>query len=181
MDHTLIIGLGNPDPALEDTYHNAGALAVQWIAEHADVDGPGMSAPKFRAYKDIFSYVKIGKNTFVRPLVFMNESGRAVKEAMRVFEAKAENIAVIHDDSDISIGEVKYSIGGRSAGHKGIQSIIDHLKTEDFLRIRIGIRELNEVSRKKAKDFVLSPISIKNHETLEGVFATIARKIEEER
>ena len=173
MDHTLIIGLGNPDPALEDTYHNAGALAVKWIAEHADMDGPGMSAPKFRAYKNSFSYIKIGKYTFIRPLVYMNESGRAVKEALRVFEAKAGDIAIIHDDSDISIGEVKYSTGGRSAGHKGIQSIIDHLKTEDFFRIRIGIRKKNEVNRKKAEDFVLSPISIQDRETLETAFASI--------
>jgi PTH1 family peptidyl-tRNA hydrolase len=174
MDQTLIIGLGNPDPALEETYHNAGALAVRWIVNHADVDGPGMSAPKFRAYKDIFSYVKIGKYIFIRPLVFMNESGRAVKEAMRVFEAGAGDIAIIHDDSDLLIGEVKYSTGGRSAGHKGIQSIIDHLKTDNFLRIRIGIREKNEVNRKKAEDFVLSPISTKDREILETAFATIA-------
>ncbi len=174
MDQTLIIGLGNPDPALETTYHNAGALAVQWIVNHADVDGPGMSAPKFRAYKDSFSYVKIEKNIFIRPLVFMNESGRAVKEAMRVFEANVGDIAIIHDDSDISIGEVKYSTRGRSAGHKGIQSIIDHLKTEDFLRIRIGIREKNEVNRKKAEEFVLSPISIKDQKILETAFAKIA-------
>ena len=59
MDHTLIIGLGNPDPALENTYHNVGALAVAWLAEHADADGPGMPAPTFRAHKDSFEYAKI--------------------------------------------------------------------------------------------------------------------------
>jgi peptidyl-tRNA hydrolase len=77
MDQTLIIGLGNPDPALVDTYHNVGALAMQWIAEHAVGNGGGASADsgttasalKFRAYKDSFAYAKTGKYIFIRPLV----------------------------------------------------------------------------------------------------------------
>ncbi len=171
MDKTLIIGLGNPDPALEETYHNAGALAVQWIAEHAP---DGTPAPKFRAYHGLFAYAKVGDQIFIRPLVFMNESGRAVKEAMRVFDAKTKDIAVIHDDSDLAIGELKYSSGGSSAGHKGIQSIIDHLKTDDFFRVRIGIREKNESHRKKAGEFVLSPITASDRALLEEVFAAIS-------
>jgi PTH1 family peptidyl-tRNA hydrolase len=171
MDHTLIIGLGNPDPALEETYHNAGALAVKWIAEHAEDGG---AAPKFRAHKGTFSYARIGNDIFIRPLVFMNESGRAVKEAMRTFDATAENIVVIHDDSDIAIGDFKRATGGGSAGHNGIRSIVDHLHTEDFTRIRIGIREKDEVRRKKAGDFVLSPISTADKKTFEEVFRKIS-------
>ena len=154
MDHTLIIGLGNPDPTLEETYHNVGALAVQWLAEHASEN---TSAPKFRAYKNSFTYTKSGTRIFIRPLVFMNESGRAVKEAMHAFDAGADNIIVIHDDSDLTVGDFKRAASGRSAGHKGIQSIIDHLGTDAFTRIRIGIREKDETHRKKAGDFVLSP------------------------
>ena len=169
----LIIGLGNPDPTLESTYHNVGALAVQWIAEHA-LDGElETSAPKFREHKGSFTYAKIGNRVFIRPLVFMNESGRSVKDAMHVFGADAKEIIVIHDDSDIPVGEFKHTTGGRSAGHKGIQSIIDHLHTEDFARIRIGIREKDEVHRKKAGDFVLSPISSIDRETFEEVFKKI--------
>jgi len=169
MDHTLIIGLGNPDPTLENTYHNVGTLAVQWIAEHS-ANG---DTPKFRTHKDSFKYIKTATYTLIRPLVFMNESGRSVKDAMHVFGADAKEIIVIHDDSDIPVGEFKHTTGGRSAGHKGIQSIIDHLHTEDFARIRIGIREKDEVHRKKAGDFVLSPISSIDRETFEEVFKKI--------
>jgi PTH1 family peptidyl-tRNA hydrolase len=173
MDQTLIIGLGNPDPALEGTYHNVGALAVQWIAEHA-ADGKSDVPPKFRTHRNIFSYAKIGNDIFIRPLVFMNESGRAVHEAMRAFGAGAEDIIVIHDDSDIAIGDFKRATGGGSAGHNGIRSVIDHLHTEDFARIRIGIRAPNEVRRKKAGDFVLSPIIATDKKVFESVFEKIA-------
>lgn len=172
----LIIGLGNPDPVLEETYHNAGALAVQRIAERATNGDGGVddgTALRFRAYKDSFAYIKINSAIFMRPLVFMNESGRAVHDAMRAFEVPAKNIIVIHDDSDIPAGEFKRANGGGSAGHKGIQSIIDHLHTEDFARIRIGIREKDEAHRKKAGDFVLSPISASDRKTFEGVFERI--------
>jgi PTH1 family peptidyl-tRNA hydrolase len=181
METTLIIGLGNPDPALETTYHNVGALAVQWIAEHAAKNGNSATANsnaaapalKFRTHKDSFSYAKLDNNIFIRPLTYMNESGRAVKDAMRVFGASAENIIIIHDDSDIPVGEFKRVTGGGSAGHNGIKSIIDHLHTEDFSRIRIGIRAANEVHRKKAGDFVLSPISTANKKSFDAVFRKI--------
>ena len=160
MEHTLIIGLGNPDPILENTYHNVGALAVESIAKEA-----------FRPYKGIFSYVKIDGKTFVRPLIFMNESGIAVKEAMRVFKAKPENIVIIHDDSDLPVGGVKYSTGGGSAGHKGIKSIIEHIKTSEFARVRIGIREKDEEHRKKAEEFVLSLITKKDQAIFKNIFS----------
>ena len=110
----------------------------------------------------------------IRPLVFMNESGRAVQDAMHVFGASAKDIVIIHDDSDIPVGEFKRAQGGGSAGHNGINSIIDHLHTEDFARIRIGIREKDEARRKKAGDFVLSPITAADKKTFEEVFKKIA-------
>lgn len=175
MDHTLIIGLGNPDPALRETYHNAGALAVEWLAARAaEADGAAsVDASPFRPYKGLFEYVKSGSRTFVRPLVYMNESGRAVAAAMRAFSAGPESIVIIHDDSDILTGEFKYATGGGSAGHNGVQSIIDHIHTADFARIRIGIRDKDEVKRRKAGDFVLDRITPADKKTLEGVFRKI--------
>jgi PTH1 family peptidyl-tRNA hydrolase len=171
MNHKLIMGLGNPDPTLEGTYHNVGVLAVRWMAEHA-MDGA--SAPKFRAHRDEFAYAKVGAYIFILPLVFMNESYRAVKEAMRTFNASAKDLIIIHDDSDIAIGDFKYSDDGGSAGHKGIQSIIDHLHTTAFARIRIGIRKKDEIRRRKAEEFVLSPMSAKDEEVFEEVFEKIS-------
>jgi PTH1 family peptidyl-tRNA hydrolase len=149
-----------------------GALAVQWIVGHKATKGDTPS--KFRAHGDLFSYIKTGEGIFIRPLVFMNESGRAVREAMHTFDAKPKDIVVIHDDSDLPIGGFKHTDGGGSAGHNGIRSIIDHLHTEDFARIRIGIREPNEAHRKKAGDFVLSPITLTDKKTFERVFSEIS-------
>lgn len=177
MDHTLIIGLGNPDPTLEETYHNVGTLAVQWMADHADADGPGMPAPTFRRHGDSFEYAKIRNHILIRPLTYMNESGRAVKDASHVFGGTLGSIVIIHDDSDIPLGEFKYAAGGGSAGHNGIRSIIKHLHTEDFARIRVGIREKDEVRRKKAGDFVLSPITAKDKKIFNEVFKEISSSL----
>jgi PTH1 family peptidyl-tRNA hydrolase len=181
METTLIIGLGNPDPALEGTYHNVGTLAVQWIAEHAVENGSAAAKAsdaivpplKFRAHKNSFAYAKTEKYIFIRPLVYMNESGRAVKDAMHVFGAGAKDIVIVHDDSDIPVGDFKRVSGGGSAGHNGIKSIIEHLHTEDFARIRIGIRAANEARRKKAGDFVLSPIAAADKKIFESVYRKI--------
>lgn len=172
MDQTLIIGLGNPDPELLNTYHNVGVLAVDRLAADA-AEGSGAEL-KFRAHKDAFEYTKIGSRIFIRPLVYMNESGLAVHAALRAFGAGAKDIVILHDDSDIPVGEFKRAQGGSSAGHKGIASIIDHLHTEDFARIRIGIRAKDEVRRKKAGDFVLSPITPADKKIFEEVFQEIS-------
>jgi PTH1 family peptidyl-tRNA hydrolase len=100
-----------------------------------------------------------------------------VKDALRAFGAEAKDIVVIHDDSDIALGEFKRAQGGGSAGHKGIASVIDHLHTEDFARIRIGIRPKDEVRRRKAGDLVLSPITHADKDTLEKVFRTVAASL----
>ena len=167
MGSRLIIGLGNPGPEYENTYHNVGVMALdRWIAE----TNP---EAEFQKHGDYFSYVKAGNIVFVRPLVFMNESGLAAREACRHFDAPPESIAVIHDDSDLPLGNYRITQGGGSAGHKGVQSIIDHLHTPDFQRIRIGIRNPKEKVRKKASDFVLRTITAANKKILEKLFAEI--------
>lgn len=170
MERRIIVGLGNPGREYENTYHNVGALAVAWLAARfAD----SAATPDFRPYKNLFSYAVVGTRAFVIPLTFMNESGQAIREALRVLKAKTDDVVVIHDDSDIAVGEFKKALRGRSAGHRGVQSVIDHLKTEEFARIRIGIREKNEQHRRKAGEFVLAPISTKDEKALEGVFEEI--------
>lgn len=180
MEHTLVIGLGNPDAALEQTYHNVGALAVAWCAARRAGNGSDNGeTPSFHPYKSLFSAYASGPVVWVRPLVYMNESGRAVKEAMKVFKADARHIVIVYDDSDLAIGRWKRTERGRSAGHKGIQSIIDHLGTDEFARIKIGIRDTDEPSRRKAGDFVLSPIRARDRKVLEEIFLEIAGQIDQ--
>jgi len=163
----LIVGLGNPGKEYEHTYHNVGRMALEhWLAQ-TDADAT------FRRHGDYFEYARSGDIVFVRPLTFMNESGLAVREAAKHFTIKPEDIVVLHDDSDIPPGEYKISFGGGAAGHKGVQSVIDHLHTEDFSRGRIGIRDPQEQTRKKAGDFVLDAVTPTDRNMLAGVFAEI--------
>jgi PTH1 family peptidyl-tRNA hydrolase len=173
----IIIGLGNPDPEYFHTYHNAGMLSLPVLAAHLMPDAAGPLI--FKRYKDLFEYATMGTLVFVKPLVYMNDSGKAVKEALRVFKTKSDEIAVAHDDSDLTIGTFKIAFGGGAAGHNGIRSIVASIKTEAFTRIRIGIRDANEVHRKKAGDFVLSPISGPKMKKLEAVFVEIAEEIKD--
>ncbi|MEA1937203.1 MAG: aminoacyl-tRNA hydrolase [Patescibacteria group bacterium] len=133
----LIIGLGNPGEKYEKTRHSAGFLAVDKIASN-------LQFPSFEFHrtfnaeisKDMINDEKV---IMVKPQTFMNNSGVAVKAMMDYYEIRLENIIVIHDDLDITIGEYKAIKNRGSAGHKGVQSIMGYLGTEDFKRIRIGV------------------------------------------
>src|ERR1700735_137318 len=116
----IFIGLGNPGEEYANTYHNAGWLV---LTEIVPTDLPVTS------YKKLFEYAESGDAVFVWPLTFMNESGKAVREALKKFKAKPEDLVVFQDDSDLTVGSYKISFARSSAGHKGVQSIIDALKT----------------------------------------------------
>ncbi len=154
--YKLLIGLGNPGEKYENTYHNAGFLFLDSL----------LGDLRLKQVKD-FEYAKVDGATIVKPLTFMNESGKAVLQAIKYFKTKPEEIIVAHDDSDIELGEYKVSVSRGSAGHRGIESIIKSLRTKDFARLRIGVRrEANPPSppaggygRARASDFVLKKIS----------------------
>ena len=164
----VIIGLGNPDSDYSNTYHNIGSLFVDYLINQKNNNISDFKQPSHKHFEFIS-----GKTTFVKPLVFMNESGTAVKEMTSFFNLKPENILVVHDDSDMLIGNYKLSFDQNSAGHKGIQSIIDNLKTKKFHRLKIGIRPQEEKVRLKAEEFVLKKIKKKDVELLENVFNLI--------
>lgn len=172
----VIIGLGNPDPLLLNTYHNVGIMALEAL-------GKGLH---FKAYKGLFEYAEAGTApdgttlALVKPLVFMNESGVAARAAAKMFNTSPAQITVMHDDSDLALGDVKFSKGQSSAGHRGVQSIIDALGSKDFARVRIGIRNRKETRRKKAGEFVLKPIKASDKKTLASVFEAIAEKLSPE-
>ena len=110
---------------------------------------------------------------------FMNESGAKVQKMLREFKQLPEQLLVVHDDSDIVLGQYKISFDRGAAGHKGVQHIIDQIGTKKFYRLRIGIRtETKTSARKKASEFVLQNIPKINLKTLEGVFRQAAMSIE---
>jgi PTH1 family peptidyl-tRNA hydrolase len=176
-----VIGLGNPGVDYENTYHNIGFNAVDWLKENYGKE----TTTAQKSAKGYFEYCK-GKNLiWIKSLVFMNESGAAVKRALRYFNLRPEEILIIHDDSDLEIGQVKLSWNRGSAGHKGIESVIKQLGTRKLWRLRIGIRSPSQVlrsktwegERKKASEFVLRKIRQSNEEMLLQAFKDAAKKI----
>lgn len=139
MPIRAFLGLGNPGAEYEKTYHNVGAFGVGLL----ELD----SAHKDKDYPNLVFIYDIGG--------YMNVIGTKVRQFIKRDGYKPEEVMIAHDDSDLLIGEYKLSFGGGSAGHKGIQSVIDNLKTENFWRLRIGVRDPMEKTRKKAGDFVL--------------------------
>ncbi len=139
----LIIGLGNPEKEYENTNHNVGFMVIDFL-------GKGIKSE-----------------------VYMNKSGEFVKQEIKKQKIKPEDLLIIHDDSDIELGKYKLSFGRSSAGHKGVQNIINQLKTDKFWRLRIGIRPAKEKVRTKADALVLKKISPPNKKKLEGVFKAI--------
>ena len=150
----LVIGLGNPDPQYEKTYHNVGHSMVDYLQRQETRD-----------------------KKQIKTEVFMNKSGLFVKEALKKEGVKPEQLLVIHDDSDIELGRFKVSFGRNSAGHKGVQNIINQLKTKDFWRLRIGIRPPK--NKEKADELVLKNIPPAKMEILKKVFKEAFTRLEQ--
>ena len=162
----LIVGLGNPGAAYKNTYHNVGMMAADWLTKKAP------SSAAWKKAGDVFEYTRIGNFIMIKPLVFMNESGKAVVKAKKKFGVRNEEILVIHDESDIRLGTAKVSFGRSSAGHRGVASVIQELRGQNFWRMRIGVR--SEKNKKKAMEFVLKKISFLDQKKLEEVFLDIS-------
>jgi len=164
-----IIGLGNPTDKYTHTYHNVGIHARIYIQEHL---GDTWTISEKKSPKKTFScWTAQNENKeqiyFIEPNTFMNESGRAVHDALTFFKIPLTHALVLHDDSDQKIDSYKISYNQRSAGHKGIESIIRECGSQEFWRGKIGIRPAQEVVRKKALEFVLKKITTKDKKILE--------------
>ncbi len=130
----IIVGLGNPGAKYEGTRHNAGFVAIDYIAAKHDF-------PEFKLSKKHNALVSEGMIndkpvTLVKPQTFMNNSGSSVQSLTK----QDKDLLVIHDDIDLPLGTTKTTENSGSAGHKGVEDIIQTLGTKDFSRIRIGIQ-----------------------------------------
>ncbi|MDY6794577.1 MAG: aminoacyl-tRNA hydrolase [Actinomycetota bacterium] len=130
----LILGLGNPGEHYRKTRHNAGFWAVEELARKYDLT----LSPK-RGYDFAVARFYTEDVYLARPLTFMNLSGRAAKKIRRKLKLKPRDILVIHDDIDLKPGIIRIKMGGSSGGHLGLQSVIQHLGTSDFPRVRMGV------------------------------------------
>lgn len=170
----LVIGLGNPGEEYALTYHNAGAIALSVLEMH--LREKEAQAPSGRYGH--FSYVKFPSMILVRPGVYMNESGIAAEEALRFFNAGTDRLIVLHDETDLPLGTWRLEDDRGSAGHHGVESIVERLGTKAFIRGRIGVRpEETGGPRKKAGDFVLKRLSERDKDELQRAAGELARKL----
>lgn len=155
----LIVGLGNPGKKYEKTRHNAGFMALDRL--HAHLQSHGINAwelsTKFNAYVSGCT-INGEKIILAKPTTYMNQSGEAVALITHFYKMPARDLIVIHDEKDIPLGEIRAQEDRGHAGHNGVRSIIEHLGTKEFTRIRLGI-----ASTKKMQDagsFVLKKFGI---------------------
>jgi peptidyl-tRNA hydrolase, PTH1 family len=169
----LIAGIGNPSPEYKATRHNAGFMAVDRISS---ASGIRLGRRKHSALFGRGAYC--GEDVLlVKPLTFVNLSGRAVKSFLKYYPLSEEDMLVIHDDMDIPLGRLKLKSGGSSAGHRGVESVIREIGTPDFARLRIGISSADLKSR--GVDFVLGRFSPSEKKLLDEALADCVKAVEE--
>jgi PTH1 family peptidyl-tRNA hydrolase len=138
----LVVGLGNPGKEYTLTKHNVGFLVVDELGKRVGID---IQKSKFQSlYGE--GFLEGNKILLLKPQAYMNRSGGAVSSASDFYKIPPENIIVIHDEMDISLGRIMIKPGGGSAGNNGIKSIISSLGSKDFIRVRIGIGKPNAKS-----------------------------------
>lgn len=131
----LIVGLGNPGAKYEMTRHNAGFLAVDLFAIKEN-----LNIKKLKFHSLTADCIINGKKCLVmKPQTFMNNSGEAVGEAARFYKIPPENVIVISDDISLDVGKIRIKRKGSAGGHNGLKSIIAHLGSENFVRIKVGV------------------------------------------
>ena len=131
----LVVGLGNPGDKYENTRHNVGFLTVDELAERARVP---VQKLKHRALTNTVELGGAGA-LLMKPITYMNLSGEAVGEAARFYKIQPDHVLVISDDVSLPLGRLRIRTGGSAGGHNGLKSIIQHLGTDQFPRVKIGV------------------------------------------
>ena len=141
----LIVGLGNPGPKYESTRHNVGFQVVDHLLKDLEpVEKSNWDkSDKFKSEIYLLEYQpKVGKFEKVilaKPQTYMNRSGEAVSKIAKFYKIKSKDIWIIHDELDLPLETMKIRFGGSGAGHHGVESVIEALKTDNFWRFRMGI------------------------------------------
>ena len=141
------MGLGNPGRKYSDTKHNFGFWVLNRFTEKRSLT--------FQAGKGDYLLAKKGDLICIKPTSFMNNSGMPVLDVKQFFKVEPNQLLVVYDDIDLPLGTIRFRDGGGTGGHKGIESIIYHIQSENFNRLRIGIATEDET--RPAERYVLNP------------------------
>jgi PTH1 family peptidyl-tRNA hydrolase len=164
----LIVGLGNPGTSYEKTRHNLGFMLVDLLASEA---GEKVKRSECRSLVGL-AEIEGQRAELVKPQTFMNVSGEAVSCLLKKPGRSAEKLIVVSDDLALPLGRIRLRPKGSHGGHNGLRSIIDCLKTTDFVRLRIGI--MPEYPINDTKNFVLETFSRSESREVENILKTSA-------
>ena len=175
----LIVGLGNPGRGYASSLHNMGFMCLGHFARIQSV---------YFKHKQANARVGIGEVAgneviLARPHTYMNQSGQAVSRLVKKYRVGLEDLVVIHDDLDIPLGKIRIRPDGSSAGHKGVESIIGELGSQDFQRIRVGIGRpiatdgLTEVTDADIITYLLSDLPDEEKQALNHVLPVVSEAI----
>lgn len=176
-DLQLVVGLGNPGPRYARTRHNVGFLALERLAAAA-----GQTFRHHNKLHGLLAEVGVGRERLrlLMPQTFMNDSGRSVRASLDWFGLGPDQLLVIVDDMDLPLGRLRLRASGSAGGHNGLRSLIDHLGSGDFARLRIGIGAPagNPRERKsRTVGHVLGPFSASEQPIVEQVLAEVSRGV----
>jgi len=147
----LIVGLGNPGDNYRLTKHNFGFWIIDKLVEQRSL--------KYKVGKGDYLFALDKECMFLKPTSYVNNSGVAIKQALSYYK-NIDNIIIIYDDIDINLGQIRFRASGSDGGHNGIKSIIYHLQTDVFDRLKIGIG--TDLNMKPSETYVLKPFSKKH-------------------
>ena len=164
----LIVGLGNPGREYARTRHNVGAEAVELLASRRNTN------LKLSRSKAIVA--ELGSVVLAVPTVYMNESGEAVGSLARKYAVTPDQIVIVHDELDLEPGVLRVKVGGGLAGHNGLRSINQHIKSQDFVRVRIGIGKPR--NKEQGVDHVLKRVPLQERQILDEAVARATDALE---
>jgi PTH1 family peptidyl-tRNA hydrolase len=147
----LVVGLGNPGREYATHRHNVGHMVVDELARRHGASWRSKFSGQLAELR-----IDGHRVALLKPETFMNESGRSVAAAQRFFKLEPDAILVVHDEVDLDLGRLQVRFGGGLAGHNGLRSVASHLKTSDFLRLRVGVGRPERGDRRPVADYVLS-------------------------
>ena len=170
-DSWLVVGLGNPGREYEKSRHNTGFRAMDILAEKL---GAKVDRLKFQGLYTQVNYG--GKKLFLlKPQTYMNSSGEALRAASDYYKVDPENVLVIYDDISLAPGQLRVRAKGSAGGHNGIKSIIAHLGTQEFPRVRVGVGE--KPPRMDLADYVLGHFSQEEKKIMESAVKEAAEAV----
>jgi peptidyl-tRNA hydrolase, PTH1 family len=147
----LVVGLGNPGRDYEANRHNVGRMVVDELARRHGASWRSKFSGQLAELR--IDDHRVG---LLKPETYMNESGRSVGAAARFYKLEPDAVLVVHDEGDFDLGRLQARKGGGLAGHNGLRSIAQHLRTQDFLRLRVGVGRPERGDPRPLADYVLS-------------------------